>query len=269
MNSELRQQPRKIVISNPIIYRAQETQPYIPRVPNIQSSHRPTDVSKTFISNIEAQFSDSILELLDEPLEQPNNYQQTQPEQTASLIYANYLNNLPQVDGTSDLDPEQIYASYTNRLNQQTNYTAPSYSSQPDIAEPVYYGSNSTAPSANYYSRVSQNVAPPQANTITPNAHARLPPQRYAQPQNFGNRNMYHSSNNGNIVSPNTQPSLRPQTRLPPPRYSSNIRSVPLNQASRPQNIQPPPRYNPVNRAQIVQHTPRYTNPVSILSQNS
>jgi len=266
INSEIRQQPRKIVISNPVIYRQQETQPYIPRIPNVQTSQRPTGVPKHFISNIEAQFDDSILNLLDEPTDHHQSENQQEP---ASLIYANYLNNLPQVDGTSDLDPEQIYASYTNRLNQQTNYAAPSYSSQPDVAEPVYYGSNSTATSANYYSRVSQNVAPPQANTITQNVHARLPPQRYAQPQNFGNRNMYHSSNNGNFASPNTQPSLRPQTRLPPPRYSSNIRSVPLNQASRPQNIQPPPRYNSVNRAQIVQHNPRYTNPVSIVPQNS
>jgi len=244
MNSELRQQPRKIVISNPIIYRAQETQPYIPRVPNIQSSHRPTDVSKTFISNIEAQFSDSILELLDEPLEQPNNNQQTQPEQTASLIYANYLNNLPQVDGTSDLDPEQIYASYTNRLVQQNNYSAPAPTPAPDRNKLLYYGANSTTPATNYYSQNPPNGTPTQINIVPQISHNRLPPQRYNQTQNIDNSTIYQSSNHTNFVS------------------------QPIHQSPRPQRLPPPPRYNSVNNTQFVS-SPQYMRSPRMQAQSS
>lgn len=261
MNSGLQQQPRKIVISNPVIYRPQAAQPYIPRIPNIQTTQRPTDVSKTFISNIEAQFDDSILDLLDEPIEHVQS--ENQQEHSASLIYANYLNNLPQVDGTSDLDPEQIYASYTNRLTQQNNYTAPSYTPQTDQNKQLYYGTNSEAPAPNYYPRASPSSAPSHINTAQ-NLHTRMPQQRYMQPQNIHNNAMYHSTNNGNFAQQPSQQIHRPQTRAPPPRYTSINRSVPLQQVHHPQNLQPPPRYNSINRSQFAQPTPRFTNSAQI-----
>jgi len=217
------QQPRKIVISNPVIYRPQENQPYIPRIPNIQ---RPSDVPRNFISNIEAQFDDSILNLLDEPTEQ--NQSQNQQEHSASLIYANYLNNLPQVDGTSDLDPEQIYASYTNRLMQQNNYTPPSYQNQ-DKSQQFVSAINASPPSNNYV-RVPQNVKPTQISSIHPNIQARPPPPRNIQHQ---------SPNNGVFFTRQvSHQSFQSPSRPTPPYYNS----VPLNQATPPRNIHPPPR---------------------------
>ena len=249
INSEIQQQPRKIMIPNPVIYRSQAAPPYIPRVPNIQTAQRPSDVPKTFISNIEAQFSDSILELLDEPTEIHMPQAPQAPQQhTASLIYANYLNNLPQLDGTSDLDPEQIYASYTNRLVQQNNYSAPSYTpaASADRNKMLYYGTNSTTPSTNYYTQNSPNTAPPPINPVPQISHNRMPPQRYNQTQNIDNSTIYQSSNNANFVS-----------------------SRPVHQSPRPQTLQPPPRYNSMSNTQFVQSSPRYINSHRIQAHTS
>jgi len=251
INSKIQQQPRKIVISNPVIYRPQENQPYIPRIPNIQ---RPSDVPKNFISNMEAQFDDSILNLLDEPtVHTPS---ENQHQDSASLIYANYLNNLPQVDGTSDLDPEQIYASYTNRLIQQNNYAPPSYPAEQNQDKPTYYGTANTSSTQNVYLRGAPNLIPNQVSTIRQNIHARPPSQRYVQPQSNKIYNNPHF-----VAQQASHQSFQPQYRPPPPKYHS----VPPNQTSPMRNVQHRPQYLTLShQPQFVQPTQQYRNPALI-----